>query len=189
VPLRSLSRARPEDEPAADLASLHLEEQGLPPSGDFDLDLDLDLDADLDAGDHEVVDEDDLASGFGELDIGELDIAGASAAEALPSAADPLPGMVGIEPAEADSIAAPEPVAADLADLFAPAAADAEEEAADFDLLEGTDEVETRIELAKAFIDMGDIDGARDILDEVVAEGSQAQRETATALLDTLKPA
>ena len=189
LPVRSLSRARPEDEPAADLASLHLEEQGLPPSGDFDLDLDLDLDGDLDAGDHEAVDEEHLSSGFGELDIGELDIAGVGAAEALPSVADAVPGMLDVEPAEADISAVPESIGADLEDLLAPAAADADEEAADFDLLEGTDEVETRIELAKAFIDMGDVDGARDILEEVRAEGSQAQRETATALLDTLKPA
>ena len=131
-----------------------------------DLELDLDLDGGLDAVEHEVVDEKELASGFGELDIGGLDI-----------------GELDI------GSVAPEADGADADDLLALAAADAEEEAADFGLLEGTDEVETRIELAKAFIDMGDAEGARDILDEVLEEGSPVQRETATALLDTLKPA
>jgi pilus assembly protein FimV len=192
LPAPSLSRVLPEDEPAADLASLVLEEQGLPPVGEFDLDLglDLDLDVDLDAGDHDVFDEEELESGFGELDIGELDIAGVTAAEAMPSVLEAAPGMLGDEPADADlNAVGPDTGAAGVADLLAPASADAEEEAADFDLLEGTDEVETRIELAKAFIDMGDVEGARDILEEVLAEGSQAQRETAMALLDTLKPA
>jgi pilus assembly protein FimV len=63
-----------------------------------------------------------------------------------------------------------------------------EEDVADIDLLEGTDEVETRLELAKAFIEMGDSEGARDILEEVVAEGTEAQRASASALLDTLNP-
>ncbi len=190
LPAPSLSRVLPEDEPAADLASLDLEEQGLPLAGEFDLDLDLDLGGDLHAGDQEAGEEEELESGFGELDIGELDIAGVTAAEAQPSVLDAAPGMLGDEPAGADlKPVGPETGGAGVDDLLAPAVADPEEEAADFDLLEGTDEVETRIELAKAFIDMGDVEGARDILEEVVAEGSQAQRETATALLDTLKPA
>jgi len=72
-------------------------------------------------------------------------------------------------------------VAAEDAPLQSP------EDAADFDLLEGTDEVETRLELAKAFVEMGDIEGAKDILEEVLAEGSESQRDAATVLLDTLK--
>ena len=148
----------------------------LSPAGDFDLDLNLDLDEGLDAVEHEVVDEKELASGFGELDSGELDSGELDIGE--------------LDIGELDiGSAAPEADGADADDLLALAAADAEEEAADFGLLEGTDEVETRIELAKAFIDMGDAEGARDILDEVLEEGSPVQRETAIALLDTLKPA
>ena len=148
----------------------------LSPAGDFDLDLNLDLDEGLDAVEHEVVDEKELASGFGELDSGELDIGELDI------------GELDIGELDIGSVA-PEADGADADDLLALAAADAEEEAADFGLLEGTDEVETRIELAKAFIDMGDAEGARDILDEVLEEGSPVQRETAIALLDTLKPA
>ena len=84
-----------------------------------------------------------------------------------------------------DAEAAP-PVAAEVA-AFEPGADDAAEAAADADLLADTDEVETRLELARAFIDMGDPDGARDILEEVLAEGSDSQREAAEALLAGLE--
>jgi pilus assembly protein FimV len=48
------------------------------------------------------------------------------------------------------------------------------------------DEVGTKLDLARAYIDMGDPDGARSILGEVVEEGNEAQREEARQLLDTL---
>lgn len=56
----------------------------------------------------------------------------------------------------------------------------------DFDiseLSEDIDEVATKLDLAKAYIDMGDSDGARSILEEVKAEGNEAQQEEAEALL------
>lgn len=52
--------------------------------------------------------------------------------------------------------------------------------------LSDADEVATKLDLAQAYIDMGDVDGARDILLEVVKEGSDEQKSEATALLDTL---
>jgi pilus assembly protein FimV len=48
------------------------------------------------------------------------------------------------------------------------------------------DEVGTKLDLARAYIDMGDPDGARSILGEVVEEGNEAQRDEARQLLDTL---
>ncbi|MBK7728950.1 MAG: FimV family protein [Gammaproteobacteria bacterium] len=57
----------------------------------------------------------------------------------------------------------------------------------ELDLLPDSDEVETKLELARAYMDMGDMDGARDILEEVVAEGAQYQREQASKILDTLR--
>lgn len=56
----------------------------------------------------------------------------------------------------------------------------------DFDYLSGTDEVATKLDLARAYIDMGDHDGARDILDEVNKEGDQAQRREANELRSKL---
>jgi pilus assembly protein FimV len=50
----------------------------------------------------------------------------------------------------------------------------------------GGDEVGTKLDLAKAYIDMGDPDGARSILDEVMAEGSASQKQEAQALLDQI---
>ncbi len=60
------------------------------------------------------------------------------------------------------------------------------EEDAEFDYLSGTDEVATKLDLARAYIDMGDHDGARDILDEVYKEGDQDQRREANELRSKL---
>ena len=44
------------------------------------------------------------------------------------------------------------------------------------------DETATKLDLAKAYIDMGDAEGARSILDEVLAEGNESQKEQARDL-------
>ncbi|WP_456412949.1 FimV/HubP family polar landmark protein [Thiolapillus sp.] len=48
------------------------------------------------------------------------------------------------------------------------------------------DEVETKLELAKAFIEIGDADGARGILQEVEEDGTPEQKELALQLLEQL---
>jgi pilus assembly protein FimV len=53
----------------------------------------------------------------------------------------------------------------------------------EFDFLSDSDEVATKLDLARAYIDMGDIDGARDILQEVLQEGEAQQKEEANKLL------
>lgn len=58
-------------------------------------------------------------------------------------------------------------------------ALDALEEGEDFDFLADADEIATKLDLARAYIEMGDSEGARDILDEVLSEGSEAQRQEA----------
>lgn len=47
-------------------------------------------------------------------------------------------------------------------------------------------EVATKLDLAKAYQEMGDVTGAREILDEVLAEGDAGQREAAQAMIDQL---
>jgi len=47
-------------------------------------------------------------------------------------------------------------------------------------------EVGTKLDLARAYMDMGDPEGARSILDEVLAEGSMSQKQEARRLMDTL---
>ena len=56
----------------------------------------------------------------------------------------------------------------------------------DFDFLAGTDEVATKLDLAQAFIDMGDNDGASEILNEVLVEGDEKQRGEAKDMLENL---
>lgn len=45
------------------------------------------------------------------------------------------------------------------------------------------DEVGTKLDLARAYIDMGDLEGAREILDEVMSEGSDEQRDLANSMM------
>lgn len=56
----------------------------------------------------------------------------------------------------------------------------------DFDFFSGADEVATKLDLARAYVDMGDPQGARDILDEVVKDGDEGQRLEASELLSRL---
>lgn len=56
----------------------------------------------------------------------------------------------------------------------------------DFDFLSGTDETATKLDLARAYIDMGDTEGARDILDEVISEGNDGQQQEARELIANL---
>ena len=47
-------------------------------------------------------------------------------------------------------------------------------------------EVGTKLDLARAYMDMGDPDGARNILQEVLTEGSASQKQEARRLIDSL---
>ena len=47
-------------------------------------------------------------------------------------------------------------------------------------------EVGTKLDLARAYVDMGDPAGARSILEEVLDEGDEAQRQQAQQLIDSL---
>lgn len=54
------------------------------------------------------------------------------------------------------------------------------------DALDGADEVETKLDLARAYIEMDDTDGARDILAEITRDGNAEQQAEAQSLLDKL---
>ena len=56
----------------------------------------------------------------------------------------------------------------------------------DFNFITDADEAATKLDLARAYIDMGDADGAREILDEVFKEGTEVQRKEARDLLGRL---
>ena len=71
-------------------------------------------------------------------------------------------------------------------DFSSSGAADTEislEGAASEGALPGWDETTTKLDLAKAYIDMGDAEGARSILDEVMSEGNDSQKRQARDLV------
>jgi pilus assembly protein FimV len=69
----------------------------------------------------------------------------------------------------------------------APADQPTDEEVEDaFDFLDEEDAASTKLDLARAYIDMGDEDGAREILSEVISEGTGEQQEQANELLERL---
>ncbi|PXX91958.1 hypothetical protein DIT71_08945 [Marinobacter vulgaris] len=83
------------------------------------------------------------------------------------------------------------PVASDSSSAGAPSrVADIDEsdlgDDDDFDFLSGTDEASTKLDLARAYVEMGDVDGARDILEEVALEGDEGQKVEAQDLLKNL---
>lgn len=53
----------------------------------------------------------------------------------------------------------------------------------ELDFLADADEAATKLDLARAYIDMGDTEGAKDILSEVIGEGNDEQRNEANELL------
>lgn len=54
----------------------------------------------------------------------------------------------------------------------------------DLAMLAGSDETATKLDLARAYLDMGDLEGACDILEEVESEGNAEQRAEAASLLE-----
>jgi len=63
---------------------------------------------------------------------------------------------------------------------------EATESETDEDLFGDLDELGTKLDLARAYIDMGDADGARNILDEVLQEGNDEQQQEARKLMEQI---
>jgi pilus assembly protein FimV len=55
------------------------------------------------------------------------------------------------------------------------------------DLLSGEDGVRMKLDLARAYVEMGDDQGAKDIIDEVMSAGDDEQKSEAQELLASLK--
>ncbi|GGY42441.1 motility protein FimV [Bacterioplanes sanyensis] len=119
----------------------------------------------------------DLSADMADLDSELEDFA---APEEEPEA--PAPAPVAEEPAPMAS-EAPQTGgrATDDIDLDELAAADDE-----FDFLAGTDECATKLDLARAYIDMEDADGAKELLQEVLQEGSDQQKQEARSMMDSM---
>ena len=158
-------------------------------------DLSLDADFGLDAGTTPAA-ADELS--FDELDTGDLgsdDLAlelGADAGAADELSAGEFSLDEAVDNASLDDLAADfdANLGAESAATPAPAVAAAPAAAGsdlgmddEFDFLADTDENATKLDLARAYIDMGDMEGARDILQEVLTEGSAPQKDEARGLL------
>ncbi|KJZ49612.1 MULTISPECIES: FimV/HubP family polar landmark protein [Pseudomonas] len=159
-----------------------------------DFDLDLDLGAQPSPA---MLAEDDFLL---DLDEGVKDFPVAETPAVPEVALDDLELPADFDLSLADEMGAPDAFAAELDDVNAEleslsnsigeptfteadAALDSDD---DFDFLSGTDEAATKLDLAQAYIDMGDSDGARDILNEVVSEGSAEQKSEAEEMLSRL---
>jgi pilus assembly protein FimV len=179
--------------------------EGASDSLDFDLDLDMggdeepdaetDMDFDLDLGELSVVadetataSDDDLildldmdelvtASDEGALDLGDFDLADLE--KALDVGAET--GTTSDEPLDLDM---------SLDDLGSLGDMDDFGDFGDLsdlgDLDVGDDEMTTKLDLAQAYAEMGDPEGARGMLEEVIAAGSDEQKQQAQALIDKL---
>jgi len=163
---------------AIDVAELELETEFNPD----DLDAGFEIDAgvgdasalELDAFALEIdvsTEEDDF-----ELDLGEFELDEEASAE-----------MTGEALVAAGVAAAASPLVSDDSVNSQVDIADEEAGDEDFDFLADTDEVATKLDLARAYIDMGDSEGARDILDEVQQEGSEEQQREAATLIDRIE--
>ncbi|MCH8543281.1 MAG: peptigoglycan-binding protein LysM [Alcanivorax sp.] len=140
---------------------------------DDDLELtldDIDLDGADDGGlrDVALTDSSPAEAGLDDIALDDLSLDAEPQPEAAPA---PTPA-----PAPAPAVVAP-PAAASLPDDAGLGDDD------DFDFLGETDENATKLDLARAYIDMGDTEGARDILNEVVSEGNDQQQSEARELL------
>ncbi|MCJ8168795.1 FimV/HubP family polar landmark protein [Atopomonas sediminilitoris] len=152
------------------LDELSLDADSTDLGSDFDLSLDddapaLSLD---DAGDDFAAQLDEVSKDLDDLsdDLTALD--DGAALDALDDLVESAPA------AKQDAVVAE----------VATAAATADDD--DFDFLAGTDETATKLDLARAYIDMGDNEGARDILSEVINEGNDSQQQEAKELMEKL---
>jgi len=133
-------------------------------AGEIKFDFDLDLDSGSPAATAEHA-EKEAAAALPDINL-DLDIE--------PSAPEPVASA---------AAAADVDLAFDLAEV-APAGGEAEVVAAASET--DNPEVATKLELAQAYEEMGDLEGTRELLNEVLNEGSAAQREQARAKLDQL---
>ena len=166
-----------------------------------DFDLDMDLGAEASPG---ILAEDDFLLELGE-GVKDLPVVPEVPQDDLDLPADfdlSLADEIDVTPAEPRIADIPDAFESELGDVNAElerlsqsigepsfTAEDAMASAADepdFDFLSGTDEVATKLDLAQAYIEMGDKDGARDILNEVLTEGDAGQRTEAKEMLSHL---
>jgi pilus assembly protein FimV len=141
-----------------------------PPSFDLDLDAQRPGEADLQTDSSPALDFDLAPSASAPA---------APANEEKPSFDFDLSGLDFPSSKPASSAPAPASMDMDLADLSLDSSAGSDGGG-------GGEAVGTKLELAKAYLEIGDKDGAREILQEVAKEGSSAQKDEAKKLIASL---
>jgi pilus assembly protein FimV len=164
------------------LADLDLEldeaEKSLASSADSDTGDDL-ADLDLEMPADEPTPASEQAASLEDL-LGDEDLELEGEGDSLSLDEDPVREEAPTPEPEPEAPVAPAEPAEEIASSAEPQAATDED---DFDFLGETDENATKLDLAKAYIDMGDSEGARDILNEVISEGSDQQQAEARELM------
>ncbi|WP_374439607.1 FimV/HubP family polar landmark protein [Pseudomonas panipatensis] len=183
LPAEPEATAGKDEEFLLDLADDHAELSGIS-ADDFSFDLDAEHETQPALQPEPLAKADELPDHF-DLSLPEDE------APAAPVSSDSFAAQLDEVSAELDRLASnlDEP-SSSTAPLFAEPAGGSssldEGEDDDFDFLSGADEAATKLDLARAYIDMGDTEGARDILDEVIGEGSDTQQKEARELLERL---
>ncbi len=155
----------------------------LAPSDDGDDDFDLALgDVDLAALDEEM---DALVGDIDDIDDDEVAV---SPTEVVPALSDEDLGDIEVDLDTDSDLGGDFDFDTAASDTTVPAAEPMQDdttldEDSELDFLADTDEVATKLDLARAYIDMGDKDGAKDILSEVASEGNDEQKQEAQELL------
>jgi pilus assembly protein FimV len=153
-----------DNEPAAEA------EQGIEAAADEE-GLEFDIDLSFDAADEEKPDS---------VDFTPLE---ADAAQRETTGSELNINMDSIEP---DTVPNDSAMEFDMEDLDMDSeAAQAAEPEGDGELAD-LDEVSTKLDLARAYIDMGDPDGAKSILDEVMEEGNGEQQDEARGIMEQM---
>jgi pilus assembly protein FimV len=187
--------------------SLNDEEFALDDDDDFDIDSLADLDADsrvqkaeseltdkslddqLDFADEADIDLDDL-----DVELDDLGLDKQAPAESALNVADNYSAEAApVLDATEDELAEDDIFEQALSDFSAESLAQDEEANlsdddmdAELDFMADADEAATKLDLARAYMDMGDNEGARDILAEVAHEGNEQQRAEAVDLLSRI---
>ena len=159
--------SREGEEASAAEFDLDLGAEGVGAEEETSLDFDLGPGAETEAASGEAgFDLGDLE----DLDFGDLGLEGAgeeSAPQAEPEAED----MLSLDMSELEGTGGELEEFGDLGDLD------------DEGLLSDSDEIATKLDLAQAYIEMGDSDGARSMLEEVAEAGNDDQKQQAQELL------
>ena len=179
-----------------------------PAEDEFSLDIDaseLDIDI-LEEAEEPVASEDDEVHDVGDIDIDfgledetpaaedeeDVSIDLTDEADSLDLDLDDAFGEESTATAVPEESAVEEPTTqepiAELDEVAASSDMDEMSDEDDFDLssLDDVDEVSTKLDLARAYLDMGDHEGTRGILEEVIAEGDDEQKQEASELMAKL---